>query len=75
MNFTIFLMWIFNCVSRINQTENIGNDEEIEDGNKRKKKEKKIKYYPSFDPLKGQVCGTCKCIITFIIVLPITINT
>lgn len=48
-------------VSRINQTEDI--DEygvENAESNKNKKKEKKIKFYPSFESIKGQIFRICK---------------
>lgn len=38
-------------------------DVENEEGNKKKKKEKKVKLYPSFEPIKGQIFGTRKYIL------------
>ncbi|XP_050534799.1 condensin-2 complex subunit H2 isoform X2 [Daktulosphaira vitifoliae] len=44
-----------------NDGENNGDDDaENVECNKKKKKEKKIKYYPTFEPIKGQIIGTLK---------------
>lgn len=49
---------IIYFISRLNQKEN--DDTENVEGNKNKKREKKIKVYHSFEPIKGQVFGSCK---------------
>lgn len=60
---------LFLCIckyvnfSRRNQIED-GNaecgDMEHEEGNKKKKKEKKVKFFPSFELIKGSVTVTCE---------------
>lgn len=54
--------------SRINQNENDNADEDVEkvENNKKKKKENKVKYYSSFEPIKGQISTTCKFILILI---------
>ncbi|XP_060838291.1 condensin-2 complex subunit H2-like isoform X1 [Rhopalosiphum padi] len=45
---------------RINENIEVDYDTENDVGNKKKKKEKKVKFYSSFEPIKGQIVGTLK---------------
>lgn len=45
---------------RINENIEVDYDAENDAGNKKKKKEKKVKFYSSFEPIKGQIFGTLK---------------
>jgi len=51
----------FDFIS-LNENIEVDYDTENDVGNKKKKKEKKVKFYSSFEPIKGQIVGTCKYI-------------
>lgn len=59
------LLNVFVSISRLNQigNDNTGEDTENVEGNHRKKREKKVKFYSSFEPIKGQISGTCEFIL------------
>lgn len=46
----------------MNQSDNTDEYLENVESNNKKKKEKKIKFYPFFDPIKVKISGTCKYI-------------